>query len=79
MGWLLPMRMLLPVGIFSRVQAKEAGKHVVPAWAVWGQAAQGLAAKSAPVGSAEPWAGRGGSAVLLTFASSRLLCFSCSK
>lgn len=62
------------MGIFSLVQAKEAGKHVVPAHGVWGQAAQG-----APAGSAEPWAGRGGSAMLLSFAGSRLPCSSCSR
>lgn len=78
-GWLLPMRRLLPTGIFSLVQAKEAGKHVVPVQGVWGQAAQGLAAKGASAGSAEPWAGRGGSAVLPTFAGSWLPRFLCSK
>lgn len=73
------MRRLLATGIFSLVQAKEAGKHAVLVQGVWGQAAQGLAAEGAPSGIAEPWAGRGGSATLLTFASSWLPRFSCSK
>lgn len=49
---------------------------MAPVGAVWGQAAQGPAAKGAP---AEPWAGRGGSATPLLSASSRLPRFSHSK
>lgn len=75
-GWLLPMRRLLATRVFSLVQAKEAGKHAVLVQGVWGQAAQGLAAEGAPSGIAKPWAGRGGSATLPTFASSWLPCFS---